>query len=212
MTDSLTTADREFLAGLQKSGPQCVKQLCESQGVTPNAIRHRLNRLLAAGLIEKKSVQADRGRPFHEYGITRSGRRTFGDDYATLAKLLWHELNGIEDRNVRERMISRLRQSLVDRYQAETPADSLPERFNQLQQALDREGFEVGIDQRESADRLLPVLREYTCPYNDLAAEDRSICDLEQSVFQEVLGVPVALTQCCHDGHSCCEFEPAMSG
>ena len=81
----------------------------------------------------------------------------------------------------------------------------------QLREALDREGFDVETDTRTDGDETLPILREHHCPYHELAAEDRSICELEQSVFEEVLGVPVTLTQCCHDGHNCCEFEPAIA-
>src|SRR5437660_1626524 len=53
----------------------------------------------------------------------------------------------------------------------------------------------------------LPILRENNCPYSELADGDRGICELEQEVFQRVLGADVKLSQCCLDGHHCCEFE-----
>ena len=70
-------------------------------------------------------------------------------------------------------------------------------------------GFEVEILDTDQG--ILPILRENTCPYHDLAAQDASICDLEQTVFAEVLGVPVNRTQCCRDGDRHCEFVPEVS-
>ena len=57
---------------------------------------------------------------------------------------------------------------------------------------------------------LLPILRENNCPYHDLASRDASICDLEQTVFSEVLGIPMERTQCCRDGDQCCEFSASQ--
>jgi hypothetical protein len=36
------------------------------------------------------------------------------------------------------------------------------------------------------------------------------MCELEQSVFGEVLGVRLSLSRCCHDGDNYCEFEPDL--
>lgn len=70
-------------------------------------------------------------------------------------------------------------------------------------------GFDVEVSQLSG--ELLPILRENNCPYHDLASRDASICDLEQTVFSEVLGVPVNRTQCCRDGDQCCEFSATPS-
>lgn len=212
MNDTISSDDREFLAALQRSGPQCVKQLCETHGVTPTAVRHRLGRLLDQGLVVRTAVRGERGRPHHEYSVTHTGQRALGDDYASLARLLWREVRKIEPRETRERLVAGVRSAMVSRYRSASPAEAIGDRFDQLQQSLEREGFEVESDRREVDEELLPILREHACPYHDLAAEDRSICELEKSVFEEVLGVPVRLTQCCHDGDNCCEFEPALSG
>jgi predicted ArsR family transcriptional regulator len=84
-------------------------------------------------------------------------------------------------------------------------------RLTELAAALQERGFQVESDNRG----LLPVLRENNCPYYELASEDPRICELEQAVFRKVLNADVKLTQCCLDGHSCCEFqtaEPALAG
>ncbi len=211
MQTSPQNSDQQFLARLNRLGDSTVQELCDDLGVTATAIRQRLTRLLADGLIERHAVPATRGRPSHVYRVTPTGRRHLGDDYGELAPLLWREVQRIEDEGVRNQLVSRLRESLVNRYGSTSAETPLVERFQQLQQALDRQGFQVEIDQRRQGADLLPVLREHSCPYHELAIEDSSICDLEQSVFEVVLGVPVTLTQCCRDGDPCCQFEPLHS-
>jgi len=76
-------------------------------------------------------------------------------------------------------------------------------RLSELAATLRERGFQVESDHSG----LLPVLRENSCPYYELASEDPGICELEQAVFRKVLNADVRLTQCCLNGHSCCEFQ-----
>ncbi|MGD9854898.1 MAG: helix-turn-helix transcriptional regulator [Planctomycetaceae bacterium] len=208
MRTTLEHPDREFLARLSRLENGTILELCGELDVTATAVRQKLSRLMAAELVERRTVTAGRGRPYHVYRVSEEGRRQLGDGYGDLARLLWREMKQIEDTDIRARLMSRLRNALVQRYRAAAPAASLDERFQQLQRALDEQGIQADLGERRQGDEMLPVLREHHCPYHDLAAEDSTICDLERSVFGDVLGVPIALTQCCRDGYACCEFEP----
>ncbi len=211
MRTSTETSDQQFLARLNRRGECTVHDLCADLGVTATAVRQRLSRLLVDRLVEREAIPGSRGRPSHVYRVTPSGRRQLGDDYRELAPLLWREVRNIEDENVRTQLMTRLRQALVNRYGSASSSAPLTERFQHLQQALHREGFQVDLDERLQGTEWLPILREHSCPYHELAVEDSSICELEQSVFEDVLGVPVTLTQCCRDGGDCCQFEPVLT-
>ena len=80
---------------------------------------------------------------------------------------------------------------------------TVQDKMKRLREVLLGRGYDVDV----VADGQLPILRENSCPYQELADEDRAICDLEQEVFQQVLGADVKLTSCCLDGHHCCDFE-----
>ncbi len=195
--------DGQFLVILQRLGSASISTLCDSAGVTATAIRQRLTRLQAQGLVQRTTIRAGRGRPHHTYELTDAGRRSLGDNYADLALLLWEELHKIEEPGVRERVTNRIRDALVRRYGADVRGAGLTERFGQLQAALAERGFPVEVEVRKS----MPILRENHCPYHDLSQRDAGICELEQQVYEKVLGVPLTLTSCCRDGQSCCEFE-----
>jgi len=200
--------DEQFLQRLHQAGEGTIQELCDAAGVTATAVRQRLNRLQGLGLVERHTVRTARGRPHHSYRVTDAGRQQLGDNYAELALLLWDELHGIEDVSVRERVTNRIRDALVRRYSASVKGQSMEDRFVDLRRSLSDRGFHVEVDHRGS----LPVLRETNCPYHELAQRDAGICELEQQVFEQVLGTPLKLASCCREGHSCCEFHPVSSG
>lgn len=204
MKVSLEEGDEQFLQRLHKVGGGSVQELCDVAGVTATAIRQRLTRLQGLGLVERQVVRAGRGRPHHTYQLTDLGQRHLGDNYAELALLLWDELHGIEEPSVRERVTNRIRDALVRRYGAVVTSESLVKRLDELSSSLSSHGFRVEVDNRGP----FPVLRETNCPYHELAQKDSGICELEQQVFEQVLGTPLKLASCCRDGHSCCEFHP----
>ncbi len=204
MKVSLEHDDEQFLLSLQRLGEVTVQDLCEAAGVTATAIRQRLGRLQSLGLVDRKPIRAGRGRPHHTYQITETGRRQLSDNYSELARLLWSELQTIDEIDVRQRVTGRIRDALVRRYSVNVRGSLLSDRFAQLGMALSDEGFSVEV----GSDPALPILRENHCPYHDLAQRDRGICELEQQVFEQVLGVPLTLSSCCRDGDYCCEFHP----
>ena len=204
MTASLEHDDEQFLLSLQRLGEVTVQDLCEAAGVTATAVRIRLGRLQSLGLVDRQAVRTGRGRPYHTYQITDQGRRQLGDNYSELARLLWSELQTIDEIDVRQRVTGRIRDAMVRQYGANVRGTALSDRFAQLGVALSDRGFSVEI----GSDENLPILRENHCPYHDLAQHDSGICELEQQVFEQVLGVPLTLSSCCRDGQKCCEFHP----
>jgi predicted ArsR family transcriptional regulator len=208
MPASLAPPDRQFLEQLHRLGTATIQDLCSANGVTATAIRQRLARLEAWGFVRKDVVRHGRGRPHNAYSVTDAALRKMGDNYAGLALLLWRVLTHIEDERLRREMFSQLRSALVDEYSASVSGATVLERLRQLQQVLTGGGFDVELEPAR-APGSLPILRENNCPWHDLASRDAAICDLEQAVFSELVGADVALTACCRNGHSCCEFQVA---
>lgn len=212
MTQALLTSDREFLSNLLRAGPLGISELCSKEGVTATAIRQRLQRLEGRGLVARRAVRAERGRPHHLYEVTESGRRELGQNYAELATLLWGELQQIEEEPIRRRILGRIQQAMVEQFRDRVTASSPGQRMTQLASVLSERGFEVETEHHSDREGDLPILREHTCPYHEIASHDQSICELEQAVFADVIGSPLELTHCCQRGDRACEFEsPRMA-
>ena len=210
MKNVLEQSDSEFLNELHRLGAVTVQQIGVAIGVTATAVRQRLVRLQGTGMISRELVRMGRGRPHFVYKVTDKGLRQLGDNYGDLALILWREIRNIADPEVRQAVSNRVRDALVARF-GKLGGATLGERLVHLRDALLNRGFDVevqpGTEMEPGAPVVFPILREINCPYQELADEDRGICELEQEVFQRVLGTDVKLSQCCLDGHHCCEFE-----
>lgn len=202
MKTDVDPKDRDFLSRLHRLGGGTIHEICADHGVTATAVRQRLIRLEAAGLIERTTVRAGRGRPHYVYKPTDDGLRELGENYAGLALILWQAIRQIDDPQVRDAVLSNVRDEMVRRYGRSVEGDTAGQRMRELGTRLTEDGFDVEVD----TSGLMPILRENNCPYLDLANADPDICRLEQEVFGLVLGESVELSQCSRDGSNCCEF------
>ena len=205
MKTALEQPDGQFLNELHRIGPKTVQDICSAVGVTANAVRQRLWRLVGNGFVERNLVRSGRGRPHYVYRVTEKGLRQLGDNYGDLALILWREIRKIDDPEVRQAITTRVRDALVSRL-GRFGEGMLQDRMRRLGDSLVNRGYDVEV----GAVGALPILRENSCPYQELAEEDRDICGLEREVFEKALGTEVRLTHCCLDGHHCCEFEAAQ--
>ncbi|MBL8848930.1 MAG: MarR family transcriptional regulator [Planctomycetaceae bacterium] len=203
------SADRLLIEQIRQ-GAETVRELCAAGGVTATAIRQRLSRLEAAGLVEKQSISGGRGRPRNAYRVTELGCRQLGSKVDDLAVVLWSAITGTEEPELRERLFSRLRESMRERYGRGVTATSVSDRMQQLCTTLHDQGFPVQFVSGDSGTS--PVLRETHCPYHEISSHDAGICELERAVYSDVLGAPVELKSCCREGEGCCQFEVALSG
>ena len=200
----LDTRDREIIEHLHRAGGAEIASLCDLLGVTRNAIRQRISRLETSGLINSEKKSQSRGRPKNVYRVTADGLHSLGEDYRELAVVLWESIVGLEDSEVKERLIVEIQSRLASRFRRKLAESStVEENLDQLAEEMKASGFNVEADHSAT----LPILRETNCPFPMLADVDETICQVERRVLEDVLGAPVEFKNRCRDGHHCCEFE-----
>lgn len=190
-----------------------IGDLAESLGVTATAIRQRLDRLMRSGLVERKTVARPRGRPAHAYSLTAEGRRCGGDNFRDLAMVLWREVRSVREPAVRQGLLSRIGSAMAAIYRPEVSGENAAERLRSLAEVMRRRDVSCAVEQ--AADGNLAVLTSYSCPYPELAEQDRSICAAERLMLQDLVGSSVELSECRLDGSTCCRFtagSPATVG
>lgn len=207
MSETVLPSDKAMLNLLRKRETLTVSELAEAMEVTATAVRQRLTRLLALGLIRRHSSKEGRGRPSHHYGLTEKGRRETGSNFADLAMALWHEVRAIKDPEIRRGLLQRISSRLVDSYRGRM-GQGRDERMDGIVDLFrDRQvPFEV-----DRSNPQLPVLTALACPYPELAEQDRSICSLERMIFSDLVGENLRLSSCRLDGDRCCSFEPSSA-
>ncbi len=197
------SSDAALLNLIRRSGGATVAELAEAAEVTPNAIRQRLTRLMAQGLIQRHEQRSGRGRPTHRYELTEKARRQAGSNFADLAVVMWRELRNVPDLQVRRGLLKRLAGKMAELYASDVRGTNLSERMESVAELFAERAVEFETEQSAG----LPVLNAVTCPYPELAEQDRTICSMERILFSELLGEPVTLSRCRLDGENCCTFQ-----
>lgn len=200
------TSDALVMDLLRRRPHLTVVGLAEATGVTATAVRQRLVRLMAQGLVQRHALRGGRGRPSHTYSLTPLARQTSGTNFADLASILWKELRAIRDPAVRRGLIERLAKALAEQYRDRVNGATAEERMHEVVELLAERKVPFAVDRSKNPGGL-PVLTALECPYPELAEQDRGICAMEKMLFAELVDPSLKLTQCRLDGHSCCQFE-----
>jgi predicted ArsR family transcriptional regulator len=200
------SSDRFLLDLIRRHGPLTVSEIGDRLGVTPTAVRNRLSRLVESGMVERKSEQGGRGRPRHTYQASVAAQKRLGQNYADLVVILWDEMmRNVEDRKLRRFLFGRITERLAELYRAQVTGVEWERRLVQLGTVLHERGIETEVTRGDGGS--LPVLKQHSCPYYELAEADRAVCAMERKMFEKVLGRGLRLSQCRLDGHRSCDFE-----
>jgi len=204
MSTAVVSSDADLLELLRITGPLDVAEMAQSIEVTPTAVRQRLGRMMAQGLIEREAVRAGRGRPKHRYRLTDKGLGLTGSNFTDLAMTLWREINAVVNPGLRRELLRRVARALARGYADRVKGTTTAERMHALSELLAERRVPFEVQATDDG----PVLNAKACPYPRLAENDRSICAMEAMLFSELLGQSVGLRTCRLDGDCGCQFEP----
>jgi predicted ArsR family transcriptional regulator len=198
---SNTPAGR-VLKAIQLRGKASIKDVATDLGVTSSAVRLHLTQLQASGAIRAEKVREGVGRPYYVYSATPQAHNLFYKDYGDLARLLLEEVNETQGPDALQGVLRRVGDRLADVYRDQVWGQELADRVRSWAELLDQRGVPVELERTETG----YVLKEYGCPYQNVAAENRAVCEMEQMVMARLLESGVKLTQCVLDGHRGCQF------
>lgn len=198
---SNTPAGR-VLKAIQLRGKASIKDVAADLGVTSSAVRLHLTQLQASGAIRAEKVREGVGRPYYVYSVTPQAHNLFYKDYGDLARLLLEEVSETQGPDALQGVLRRVGDRLADVYRDQVWGLELADRVRSWAELLDQRGVPVELERTETG----YVLKEYGCPYQNVAAENRAVCEMEQMVMARLLESGVKLTQCVLDGHRGCQF------
>lgn len=175
-----------LLMALKRRGPQTTAVLAADLGITGEAVRQQLGRLLEEGLVEATSEPRGVGRPAHLWRLTAAGNGRFPDAHAQLTADLLRTIRAELGEGALDLLITaRERETRAAYAQAMNGAADLAERVSRLAQIRDREGYMAEWRRRPDGSFLLV---ENHCPICAAAAQCRGFCRAELAVFRATLG------------------------
>jgi predicted ArsR family transcriptional regulator len=196
------TPSGRVLKAIQLRGTASIKDVAADLGVTASAVRLHLAQLKASGAIHADKVREGVGRPYYVYSVTPQAHNLLYRDYGDLTRLLLEEVSQQEGRDALQRVLRRVGDRLADLYRDQVWSRQLHDRVNAWAELLDQRGVAVELEKTQNG----YVLREYGCPYQNVAVDNRDVCEMERQVMARLLESGVKLTQCALDGHRGCAF------
>ena len=101
--------------------------------------------------------------------------------------MLWEEMmSTVADRKLRRLLFTRVTDRLAEIYRSQVSGQEWEGRLVQLTNLLHDRGVEAEV--ATDAGGVIPILRQHSCPYYELAEADPAICALERKMFEKVLG------------------------
>ncbi len=208
MTSTQLSENDQFMIGLLRGKPSMtVGELVADMGVTATAVRQRLTRLMALGLVDRTHAVEGRGRPSHHYVLTDNGQKSLANNFGDLAVVLWQEVQKITDAETRRRVISGAINGLSEKYRSEIQGETTEDRMASLTRLFAERQIPISFEHKDG----LPIITVSGCPYPTLAKDNRDICDMEKELLSKVIGQPIDRCQCQQDGDLCCSFQAEQS-
>jgi predicted ArsR family transcriptional regulator len=197
-----STPAGRVLKTIQMYGRASIKDVASELGVTTSAVRLHLTQLQANGAIRAEKVREGVGRPYYVYSVTPQAHNLFCRDYGDLAKLLLEEVGETQGTEALQGVLRRVAGRMAALYKEQVGGLALSDRINAWAELLDQRGIAVEVESTPEGF----LLKEYGCPYQNVALENRAVCEMERQVMARLLESGVKLTQCVLDGHRGCQF------
>lgn len=202
------TADR-ILQLLKTEGSASTGALARALGLTAEAARQQLQKLLAAGLVEGRGAATPAGvrpagRPRLDWALTERGQARFPDRHALLSQQLIDAARGVFGEVGLDRLIEARQATMRQQYRQACDAPALGARLQQLAALRSQEGYMARLEMAGSGWLLI----EDHCPICAAASLCQGFCRAELALFQELAGPGARVTREQHllSGASRCAY------
>jgi predicted ArsR family transcriptional regulator len=192
-----------MLRHLKTSGEARLAELAAEAGMTKQGALRHLERLEAAGLVERGSVHpATRraGRPEHVYRLTPAGVESFPSAYRQLAGDLAAAMPPEQLAAFFERRAGHLEAD----YGPRLAGLNFEERVSELTRAATDNGHMAEL--RRLPDGALE-LRHCNCPIQEVAARTGHPCQHELNMYERLLGAEVVRTSWVGNSDPNCTYQ-----
>src|SRR3989442_2532259 len=192
----------EVLLELKRAQPRTAKQLADTLGVSPNAVRHHVKELEAESLIAYGREQGGVGAPTFAYRLSAEGEALFPGAYE---ETLTHVLDRVAEKGGRQAAVELLEdhyRELTRKLQRELEGATVAERVDVVARLMNQQGYMAEWQETASMFRL----SEHNCAIRAVAERFPEGCAAEQRFLQDVLGTAVERRTPITSGCNACEY------
>jgi predicted ArsR family transcriptional regulator len=180
------TAADAILFQLKSLGQAQAETLARRLGISVQAVRQRLERLLAEDLVSFSDRTEGRGRPRRLWSLAPHAGSLFPDTHAQLTVDLIGTIRSELGETAMARLLERRRQQITAAYRKKLAREpDIVEKLTTLADMRSAEGYMARLEKLPSEGFLLV---EDHCPICAAAMACQGFCSIELEVFQNLLG------------------------
>jgi predicted ArsR family transcriptional regulator len=206
MTDAIvSSAGMRIVKLLVGQPPLSIGELIEEAGVTRTAITEQLNELAASGFVERTIERLPgRGRPRHRFAATRAAMvLLFANNQQLVVPAIWKAIDEIGGKKLVRKIVHSVGRELSEYYRARITASDPKKRLDQFTTILEKEGGLVDLTARNGQ----VTITKRSCAFISMFEEQRHVCEIDLDLIASIVGCPVRMSACRHDGSPFCRFE-----
>ena len=182
----MKTAGDTILFQLKSLGEVQAETLARRLGISAQAVRQRLERLLGESLVSYSDRTRGRGRPRRFWSLAPGAASLFPDTHAQLTVDLIGTIRSELGETALSRLLERRREQITAAYRKRLSREpDIARRLRALADMRSAEGYMARVEKLGSEDFLLI---EDHCPICAAAMTCQGFCSIELQVFRNLLG------------------------
>ena len=189
---------------LKKNNGMTAGEIAKELDLHSMTVRQHLSILERESYIQHYREKISRGRPVYIYKLTPEAKESlFPNDYPRFALGTLDALVVIDGAEKVNQLLEYQMEAKIQMCLDDIEGKSLGEKIKVLAAFLDEEGYQVEVAETPSA----YILKEHNCALDSIAKKYPQLCQLELSLLQRLLEVPVERE--CHmpSGDSICSYK-----
>jgi len=193
---------QQILDFIRRNGRATVKDLDSHLGLTSTGVRQHLTVLEREGLVEAHEERGHVGRPALVYQLSDKGDALYPKQYDQLSNTLIEEVREVAGGQALQTLLRRVAVRFADSYSERLDGKSLPERVSEATAIINERGSEA--DCVKDGDDWL--IRQYTCPFPQVARQNSCVCASDVEFVRQMVGSDARLSTSLLRGDRCCTF------
>jgi predicted ArsR family transcriptional regulator len=199
---------KHILQILKERDGATVAELAEGLDMAPVSVRHHLDILQGDNLIcvERLERKGNVGRPQQVYALTPDADELFPDNFAALAASLVRQLKQVLPPEQVESAFRAVAHELAQEMKLNPqPGQSIEERLEEVTRFLNERGYLARWEPDQSEPGTY-LLHKCNCPYSGVSSEHGELCQMDQALVNELMGLICPRTDSMTVDGRCCTY------
>nr|WP_246252917.1 MarR family transcriptional regulator [Acidianus brierleyi] len=197
-----TSTENRIILFIKEKGPVTLQEIADNLGITKMGAYKHVTQLERKGLISRKVIKKEVGRPSYVFNVTESGKLYFtNSDSLILLKFLDYIKREGKDELVIKFLKDRFK-SLYNEYKDKLDKKDLDEKVEILGKLRTSEGYMAEVKKCGNSFELM----ELNCPIYRIASLFGEACSMERDLFSKVLDAEVENSHRQVDNSNVCRF------